>query len=140
MIRNNVTISEFSNQLQTINAFESTKNLFDQIVSNRTNPIHDLINESNLNNMFALLNDSYVINYDNQSLNGLRNISDTPEEDSYSLELWQRVFWSTVFSLMVIIAFLGNSGVILIVLLNKQMRTVTNMFIVNLSIADLLVR
>lgn len=100
-----------------------------------------LINELGLNNMFALLNDSFIYNSNDSSVINLKNGStqSEPEEDSYSLELWQRVFWSTVFSLMVIIAFLGNTGVILIVLLNKQMRTVTNMFIVNLSIADLLV-
>lgn len=96
--------------------------------------------EVRMNTMLALLNDTLLLNY-NQSVGEIRNITGDviSGEESYSQEIWQKVFWICLFSLMVIIAFLGNSGVILIVLLNKQMRTVTNMFIVNLSISDILV-
>ena len=89
--------------------------------------------------MLALLNDTLLLNY-NRSAGEIRNVTgDATGEESYSQEVWQRVLWICLFSCMVVIAFLGNSGVILIVLLNKQMRTVTNMFIVNLSISDILV-
>lgn len=90
--------------------------------------------------MSSLLNNSYNLN-DLSVINNLSNLpNSTIQDDSYTPDIWVKVLWSCLFGCMVIIAFIGNSGVILIVLLNKQMRTVTNFFIVNLSIADIMVR
>ncbi|XP_065351029.1 tachykinin-like peptides receptor 86C isoform X2 [Cloeon dipterum] len=50
---------------------------------------------------------------------------------------WQQLAWSTVFAVMVFVAVGGNSIVMWIVLAHRRMRTVTNYFLVNLSVADL---
>ncbi|RWS14979.1 tachykinin-like peptides receptor 99D [Dinothrombium tinctorium] len=52
---------------------------------------------------------------------------------------WQTLIWTFAFGLMVITATGGNLIVIWIVLSSKRMRTVTNYFIVNLSVADTMV-
>jgi hypothetical protein len=59
--------------------------------------------------------------------------------DSYHLQPWKRLAWLLIFGGMVLVAAIGNAVVIWIVLVNRQMRTVTNAFIVNLSIADIMV-
>ncbi|XP_053698943.1 tachykinin-like peptides receptor 99D [Sabethes cyaneus] len=60
-------------------------------------------------------------------------------EIDFSLPLWHRIMWTILFMCMVITASVGNLIVIWIVLANKRMRTVTNYFLVNLSIADTMV-
>lgn len=51
----------------------------------------------------------------------------------------ERTFWITLFLVMVLVAAGGNLIVIHIVFANKQMKTVTNYFLVNLSLADTMV-
>lgn len=51
----------------------------------------------------------------------------------------ERLSWIVVFSLMVFIAAGGNIIVIYIVLTNKEMNSVVNYFLVNLSLADTMV-
>lgn len=51
----------------------------------------------------------------------------------------ERVFWILLFSLMVLVAAGGNIIVIYIVSTNKEMKSVTNYFLVNLSLADTMV-
>ncbi|NP_001127748.1 tachykinin-like peptides receptor 86C [Bombyx mandarina] len=51
---------------------------------------------------------------------------------------WAHNSWICVFSIMLIIAVGGNAIVIWIVIAHKRMRTVTNYFLVNLSLADLM--
>lgn len=51
----------------------------------------------------------------------------------------ERIFWVLLFSLMVLIAAGGNIIVIYIVSTNKEMKSVTNYFLVNLSLADTMV-
>lgn len=137
MIRSNVTAVANSQLPFDQHAFEASP--ISWLPVDRAERLGRLPGELSMN-MLALLNDSLLLNY-NQSAGEIRNATGdaTGGEESYSQEVWQKVFWICLFSLMVVIAFLGNSGVILIVLLNKQMRTVTNMFIVNLSISDILV-
>lgn len=65
--------------------------------------------------------------------------NDSATYDSYALQPWQRLAWLLIFGGMVLVAAAGNLVVIWIVLVNRQMRTVTNAFIVNLSIADIMV-
>lgn len=63
------------------------------------------------------------------------------EEDhnQFILPLWRQVLWSLLFAGMVLVATGGNLIVIWIVLANKRMRSVTNYFLVNLSVADAMV-
>lgn len=62
-----------------------------------------------------------------------------PPELTFSLPLWRKIAWTVLFAVMVIVSTGGNLIVIWIVLANKRMRTVTNYFIINLSIADTMV-
>lgn len=61
------------------------------------------------------------------------------DENMFILPWYQQLIWSLAFGIMVIVAAGGNLIVIWIVLTNRRMRTVTNYFIVNLSIADTMV-
>ena len=78
-----------------------------------------------------------IMNTTNQSI---EVIDDTSDFDRYEPEMAQKLqlLWSIAFALIVLIAAGGNSIVIWIVLTNKQMRTVTNYFLVNLSITDIM--
>ena len=58
--------------------------------------------------------------------------------DGWRLPWWRQLLWTILFSGMVIVASVGNTIVIWIVLAHKRMRTVTNYLLVNLSIADTL--
>uniref|UniRef100_A0A182NS63 G-protein coupled receptors family 1 profile domain-containing protein n=1 Tax=Anopheles dirus TaxID=7168 RepID=A0A182NS63_9DIPT len=55
------------------------------------------------------------------------------------LPMWRLVVWNVLFAGIVITATVGNLIVVWIVLSHKRMRTVTNYFLVNLSIADAMV-
>ncbi|RVE53585.1 hypothetical protein evm_001726 [Chilo suppressalis] len=56
----------------------------------------------------------------------------------YSPPWWGQLAWFIVFAMMLLLAILGNTLVIWIVLAHRRMRTVTNCFLVNLAVADLL--
>ncbi|XP_073942717.1 tachykinin-like peptides receptor 99D isoform X2 [Choristoneura fumiferana] len=58
------------------------------------------------------------------------------ERPDFNLPWWQQLLWSVPFVAMIVVATCGNVVVIWIVLNNKRMRTVTNYFLVNLSVAD----
>ncbi|XP_021956485.1 tachykinin-like peptides receptor 99D [Folsomia candida] len=83
---------------------------------------------------------------ENMTLLSLMNDSSRSGNDSmdgdmagWSIPWWRQLLWSILFSVMVIVAAVGNSTVIWIVLAHKRMRTVTNYLLVNLSIADAMV-
>ncbi|XP_066981472.1 tachykinin-like peptides receptor 99D isoform X1 [Macrobrachium rosenbergii] len=61
------------------------------------------------------------------------------EPNPYNLPWWHQLIWSVVFGGMVLVATGGNLIVIWIVLADRRMRTVTNIFLVNLSVADTMV-
>nr|QPB70566.1 putative tachykinin-related peptide receptor III [Homarus americanus] len=61
------------------------------------------------------------------------------EENKYQLPWWHQLIWSVFFGGMVVVATGGNLIVIWIVLADRRMRTVTNIFLVNLSVADAMV-
>ncbi|XP_041988935.1 tachykinin-like peptides receptor 86C isoform X2 [Aricia agestis] len=56
----------------------------------------------------------------------------------YSPPWWSQLSWFIVFATMLTLAIIGNTLVIWIVLAHRRMRTVTNCFLVNLAVADLL--
>ncbi|XP_068234188.1 tachykinin-like peptides receptor 86C [Palaemon carinicauda] len=55
----------------------------------------------------------------------------------FQMPAYQQVLWVTAFGFMILGACVGNIVVIRIVLGNQRMRTTTNYFLVNLSVADL---
>ncbi|ENN72174.1 hypothetical protein D910_08482 [Dendroctonus ponderosae] len=67
------------------------------------------------------------------------NISDSEDRNQFILPVWRQVLWSILYAGMVIVATGGNLIVIWIVLAHKRMRTVTNYFLLNLSVADTMV-
>ncbi|CAH2105325.1 unnamed protein product [Euphydryas editha] len=82
----------------------------------------------------------YITIYDESNkryYNQTRNV--TEEFQSFILPWWRQVLWTVLFAGMVVVATVGNVVVIWIVLANKRMRSVTNYFLVNLSVADAMV-
>ncbi|CAH0729217.1 unnamed protein product, partial [Brenthis ino] len=73
----------------------------------------------------------------NRYYNQTSNI--TEEYQSFILPWWRQILWTVLFAGMVVVATVGNVVVIWIVLANKRMRSVTNYFLVNLSVADAMV-
>ncbi|KAF2367701.1 G protein-coupled receptor rhodopsin-like [Trinorchestia longiramus] len=63
------------------------------------------------------------------------NVTDN-EGDSFSHPWYSQLMWYLLFGSMVLVAVGGNLIVIFIVTVDRKMRSVTNVFIVNLSIAD----
>ncbi|XP_057332523.1 tachykinin-like peptides receptor 86C [Microplitis mediator] len=60
------------------------------------------------------------------------------QERPFDLPWWQKLSWSCVFAIILVVATGGNIIVMWIVLAHRRMRTVTNYLLVNLSIADLM--
>lgn len=77
--------------------------------------------------------------FDASDSRSLMNLTEMQERNEYIMPWYQQVMWSTLFGLMVTVAAGGNITVIWIVLAHKRMRTVTNYFILNLSLADTMV-
>ncbi|XP_057332517.1 tachykinin-like peptides receptor 99D isoform X1 [Microplitis mediator] len=61
------------------------------------------------------------------------------DSNKFTLPLWRQILWYCLFVSMIVVATGGNLIVIWIVLVHKRMRSVTNIFLVNLSIADTMV-
>ncbi|XP_023232740.1 tachykinin-like peptides receptor 99D [Centruroides sculpturatus] len=80
-------------------------------------------------------------NYTNMSssLSTNESLDDREGSNTYILTWWQQMAWSLLFGVMVLAATGGNLIVIWIVLTNRKMRTVTNYFLFNLSMADIMV-
>jgi len=67
------------------------------------------------------------------------SLDDKPTLDLDSNHDWTRTVWFSLFSLMILSAIVGNSLVIVIIAINREMRTtVTNLYLLNLAIADLI--
>ncbi|XP_048478822.1 tachykinin-like peptides receptor 99D isoform X2 [Plutella xylostella] len=65
--------------------------------------------------------------------------NETEVYQSFILPWWRQLLWTALFGGMVVVATVGNLVVVWIVLANKRMRSVTNYFLVNLSVADTMV-
>ncbi|XP_054168321.1 tachykinin-like peptides receptor 99D [Oppia nitens] len=96
----------------------------------------DKIVSTMLNKSDPIVMDTTII-YDNSSSD--MSTTEMPPENIFILPIWQQILWTIVFGTMVIVAAGGNIIVIWIVLAHKRMRTVTNYFLVNLSLADTMV-
>ncbi|KAH3892525.1 hypothetical protein DPMN_016643 [Dreissena polymorpha] len=53
--------------------------------------------------------------------------------------IWEIILKITLYSLLILIAIVGNILIIVVVARNKRMQTTTNFFLVNLAVSDLLV-
>ena len=53
--------------------------------------------------------------------------------------VWEIVVKSLIYVIITILSLIGNVLIIVIVMKNKTMKTVTNFYIVNLAVADLMV-
>jgi len=71
--------------------------------------------------------------------NGTYNHTDLELRNQFVLPWWRQMIWTLLFAGMITVATGGNLIVIWIVLAHRRMRTVTNYFLVNLSIADAMV-
>ena len=60
-------------------------------------------------------------------------------EDPFRHPLYMRVIYSVAYITVMIVAIVGNALVVGVVYRNQSMHTVTNYFIVNLAIADIMV-
>ena len=60
----------------------------------------------------------------------------TSPSNPFILPWWRQLLWTILFTGMVIVSTGGNLVVVWIVMADRRMRTVTNYFLVNLSIAD----
>ncbi|XP_037094572.1 tachykinin-like peptides receptor 86C [Pollicipes pollicipes] len=58
--------------------------------------------------------------------------------DGFAMASWAALGWAVAFGAMLVIAIAGNSLVCAIILTHRHMRTATNCFLVNLSVANLL--
>ena len=55
------------------------------------------------------------------------------------VSLWEATFKVTLYTLIIVVALLGNVSVVFIVWRNKRMWTTTNFYIVNLAVSDLMI-
>jgi hypothetical protein len=67
------------------------------------------------------------------------NLSINKSEKSFQFhQPWEiQLIWSLIFGIMILFAVVGNLIVICIIVTHRSMRTVTNYFLLNLTIADL---
>ncbi|KAG8172744.1 hypothetical protein JTE90_011394 [Oedothorax gibbosus] len=56
----------------------------------------------------------------------------------YILPWYQQLLWTLLFAVMILVAIVGNTIVMWIIVAHRRMRTVTNLFLLNLAIADFL--
>ncbi|KAL1489398.1 hypothetical protein ABEB36_014300 [Hypothenemus hampei] len=95
--------------------------------------------------MFSYSTKFRLLNLAGYEINIVNMPSSTPciwrikYRNQFILPIWRQVLWSILYAGMVIVATGGNLIVIYIVLAHKRMRTVTNYFLLNLSVADTMV-
>uniref|UniRef100_A0A3P9AWR6 Neuropeptide FF receptor 1 n=1 Tax=Maylandia zebra TaxID=106582 RepID=A0A3P9AWR6_9CICH len=75
----------------------------------------------------------------NTSLDGVSNVTNITFSPYYQHSLYVAAIYTLAYSFIFLLCMVGNILVCLIVLENRRMRTVTNLFILNLAISDLLV-
>ena len=67
-----------------------------------------------------------------------KTLLDEVATQPYILPWYGQLAWTMVFAVMILVAIIGNLIVIWIIVAHRRMRTVTNLFLLNLAIADFL--
>lgn len=91
--------------------------------------------------MSLSINDTQLFALDN-NLNQLEHLDLLAEatlDQTTEMAIWEQTIWVILFFSMVLVASSGNMIVVYIVSTNKEMKSVTNYFLVNLSVADTMV-
>lgn len=92
-------------------------------------------NSSHYQQMIDFFNNSLSSFFD-MCLN--RTLLDEITTQPYILPWYSQLAWISVFTVMILVAIVGNLIVMWIIIAHRCMRTVTNMFLLNLSFSDLL--
>lgn len=99
---------------------------------------YELPNETNFHSTLDRYSDKYF-NYNyNDNINTSTSYNNVSENSSSSFELKITILVGITFGITIIVGIVGNSLVLLTILLQKQMRSTTNILILNLAIAELL--
>lgn len=107
-----------------MSTIEEDQKVISEIVANITDYCFNLTSTS--------VNYSDCFNYD------YSKDSNDANYDPFEASVYIQILWTIFFSLMVISAIIGNLIVIIIILTYEQMRSKTNYFLLNLSIADIM--
>lgn len=67
------------------------------------------------------------------------NVTEPPTADEALNWPWTKIVLIVLFSLLIIITIIGNTLVILSVITTRRLRTVTNLFVMSLAVADWMV-
>lgn len=102
-----------------------------QSINRSEHSLHLITGQTNCGWLFA-----NVSNVDDQTTAAsiLENRSSRP----FILSFWERVVWQLLFATLVTVSIWGNMIVMWIILAHREMRTVTNYFLFNLSVTDFL--
>lgn len=92
-------------------------------------------NSSHYQQIVDDLNDNLTSFFD-KCLN--KTLLDEITTQPYILPWYGQLAWTLIFVVMILVAIIGNLIVIWIIVAHRRMRTVTNLFLLNLAIADFL--
>jgi tachykinin-like receptor len=126
----NVNFSSYEQQI----LLSLSPNCIQELLTLQDNATHECISQFIFSANKGLM--STIMKEDNDTLN-ITTFQDVDRPRPFIPNLWIQLVWTLVFGIMVFVAFVGNVIVIYIVLAHRRMRTVTNFFLLNLTIADL---
>lgn len=81
-------------------------------------------------------NDENLTSFFDKCLN--KTLLDEITTQPYILPWYGQLAWTLIFAVMILVAIIGNLIVMWIIVAHRRMRTVTNLFLLNLAIADFL--
>ena len=126
----NIAQNLLKNIVSLLNISSSCSNEIFLLVYNATNITDDCIYQ-----IFMSKNRSRGLQLNSQS--NLTNSLPIHYDRPFMPQWWVQLLWSLLFGIIVLLSVMGNSLLLWIILANKKMRTVTNVFLLNLSISDL---
>lgn len=133
-----MTESELADSISSTSTESLIIDIFTDLINgDNSSIVNDLISFNSTTN--SIVNDSFPTNSTNSTTFEPEVGEQLEEFNTFILPLWQQIGWSLIFGAMVMVAVFGNLIVVWVVVSTKKMRTVTNYFIVNLSIADTMV-